>query len=42
MRAEAFEIPTLRSLRAKVDKGFAVPLLHTVRGAGYVLDDQPR
>jgi two-component system, OmpR family, response regulator len=24
-------------LRQKVDKGFAVPLLHTVRGAGYVL-----
>jgi len=24
-------------LRQKIDKGFAVPLLHTVRGAGYVL-----
>jgi len=25
-------------LRAKIDKGFAKPLLHTVRGAGYRLD----
>ncbi len=24
-------------LRSKIDKGFATPLLHTVRGAGYVL-----
>ncbi len=24
-------------LRSKIDKGFAAPLLHTVRGAGYVL-----
>ena len=24
-------------LRAKIDKGFSYPLLHTVRGAGYVL-----
>jgi two-component system OmpR family response regulator len=24
-------------LRAKVDKGFAAPLLHTVRGAGYMI-----
>jgi two-component system OmpR family response regulator len=24
-------------LREKVDKGFAVPLIHTVRGVGYVL-----
>ncbi len=29
-------------LRAKVDKGFATPLLHTVRGVGYVLEDRPR
>ena len=28
---------TLSHLRAKVDRGFAVPLIHTVRGAGYVL-----
>ena len=26
-------------LREKIDKGFATPLLHTVRGAGYVLRD---
>ena len=26
-------------LRAKIDKGFDRPLLHTVRGAGYRLDD---
>ena len=25
-------------LRAKIDRGFAHPLLHTVRGVGYVLD----
>jgi two-component system OmpR family response regulator len=25
-------------LRTKIDKGFAAPLLHTVRGAGYILD----
>lgn len=29
-------------LRAKIDKGFGRPLLHTVRGAGYVLEDKPR
>ncbi|MCC6620389.1 MAG: response regulator transcription factor [Deltaproteobacteria bacterium] len=29
-------------LRAKIDKGFDRPLLHTVRGAGYVLEDRPR
>lgn len=29
-------------LRAKVDKGFDRPLLHTVRGVGYVLEDRPR
>ena len=26
-------------LRAKIDRGFAVPLIHTVRGAGYRLDE---
>jgi two-component system, OmpR family, response regulator len=26
-------------LRSKIDKGFATPLLHTVRGAGYVMRD---
>lgn len=29
-------------LRAKIDKGFDPPLLHTVRGAGYVLEAQSR
>jgi two-component system OmpR family response regulator len=27
-------------LRSKVDKGFAQPLLHTVRGAGYMIRDK--
>jgi two-component system OmpR family response regulator len=26
-------------LRSKIDKDFDVPLLHTVRGAGYLLHD---
>jgi two-component system OmpR family response regulator len=29
-------------LRSKIDKGFAQPLLHTIRGAGYVIRDSPR
>jgi DNA-binding response OmpR family regulator len=29
-------------LRAKIDKGHPRPLLHTVRGVGYVLEDRPR
>ena len=29
-------------LRAKIDKGFAEPLLHTVRGAGYMIRDGAR
>jgi DNA-binding response OmpR family regulator len=29
-------------LRAKIDKGFERPLLHTVRGSGYVLEEQQR
>ena len=29
-------------LRSKIDKDFAAPLLHTVRGAGYVLRDGAR
>jgi len=29
-------------LRAKIDKGFEKPLLHTVRGAGYVIRDGAR
>ena len=27
----------IRSLRTKIDKDFSIPLLHTVRGVGYVL-----
>jgi two-component system OmpR family response regulator len=29
-------------LRSKIDKGFEKPLLHTIRGAGYVIRDGPR
>ena len=29
-------------LRAKIDKGFDAPLLHTVRGAGYMIRDSAR
>jgi two-component system OmpR family response regulator len=29
-------------LRAKIDKGFASPLIHTVRGAGYMVRDGAR
>lgn len=28
-------------LRSKIDKGFAAPLLHTIRGAGYKLSETP-
>jgi two-component system OmpR family response regulator len=28
-------------LRQKIDRGFSVPLLSTVRGSGYMLLDQP-
>ncbi|RMH51675.1 MAG: response regulator [Zetaproteobacteria bacterium] len=28
-------------LRAKIDRGFDPPLLHTLRGQGYILTDQP-
>ncbi len=31
----------INSLRNKIDKGFDVPLIHTVRGVGYVLTDTP-
>ena len=27
----------INSLRSKIDRGFAVPLIHTVRGVGYML-----
>lgn len=33
---------TVRRLRSKVDVGFDAPLLHTVRGAGYILEDRDR
>ena len=26
-------------LRSKVDKGFDTPIIHTVRGAGYIIED---
>ena len=29
-------------LRSKIDKGFDRPLLHTIRGAGYMVRDDPR
>jgi two-component system OmpR family response regulator len=29
-------------LRGKIDKGFGEPLLHTVRGAGYMIRDSAR
>jgi len=29
-------------LRAKIDRDFDAPLIHTVRGAGYMLRDDPR
>ena len=31
----------INSLRNKVDKGFAPPLIHTIRGVGYILTDRP-
>ncbi len=31
----------INSLRNKIDKGFDTPLIHTVRGVGYVLTDAP-
>jgi DNA-binding response OmpR family regulator len=31
----------INSLRNKVDRGFAPPLIHTIRGVGYVLTDSP-
>jgi two-component system OmpR family response regulator len=32
----------LSRLRAKIDKGQAAPLLHTIRGAGYMIRDSAR
>jgi two-component system copper resistance phosphate regulon response regulator CusR len=31
----------VNSLRNKIDRGFPLPLIHTIRGVGYVLTDQP-
>jgi two-component system copper resistance phosphate regulon response regulator CusR len=31
----------INSLRNKIDKGFGLPLIHTIRGVGYVLTDTP-
>jgi DNA-binding response OmpR family regulator len=31
----------INSLRNKIDRGFATPLIHTVRGVGYMLTDSP-
>jgi DNA-binding response OmpR family regulator len=31
----------INSLRNKVDRGFSAPLIHTVRGVGYMLSDAP-
>ena len=31
----------INSLRHKIDKGFDLPLIHTIRGVGYVLTDTP-
>jgi DNA-binding response OmpR family regulator len=31
----------INSLRNKIDRGAAIPLIHTVRGVGYVLTDRP-
>ena len=31
----------INSLRNKIDRGAAIPLIHTVRGVGYMLTDKP-
>src|SRR5437773_4700807 len=31
----------INSLRNKIDKGFQPPLIHTIRGVGYMLSDSP-
>ncbi len=31
----------VNSLRNKIDRGFSLPLIHTVRGVGYMLAEQP-
>ena len=31
----------VNSLRNKIDRGFELPLIHTIRGVGYTLSDTP-
>jgi two-component system OmpR family response regulator len=31
----------INSLRNKIDRGYGVQLIHTVRGVGYMLTDTP-
>ena len=31
----------INSLRNKIDRGFTAPLIHTIRGVGYVLSEAP-
>ena len=31
----------INSLRNKIDRGFEAPLIHTIRGVGYMLTDSP-
>jgi DNA-binding response OmpR family regulator len=31
----------INALRNKIDRGFTAPLIHTLRGVGYVLTDAP-
>ncbi|AMO99734.1 transcriptional regulatory, C terminal family protein [Collimonas arenae] len=31
----------IRRLRVKIDEPYGKPLIHTVRGMGYVLEDRP-
>jgi two-component system OmpR family response regulator len=31
----------INALRNKIDRGFARPLIHTIRGVGYMLSDSP-
>ena len=31
----------INSLRNKIDRGFGAPLIHTIRGVGYILTDHP-
>jgi DNA-binding response OmpR family regulator len=31
----------INSLRNKIDRGSSLPLIHTIRGVGYILTDTP-